>query len=306
VSRFGRFQNVDEGAYYEQILKRAGAPVVYCAEPFTGEEASLAVMFKTVKRAMAAEFSRELSERVRAGQRASAMAGRWHSVHAGYAFRKVLIAPDGREHPCPPGRVRMDGFRTELRHGPADEIATVRRIFNLYVRDRKSIKSIAIQMTTEGRPPPGVRGWPPTTVAYILSNEKYCGAMVYGRTRSELRRLVGRTSPATWTRHEATYPPIVSRAAFDAAAAIRRGRAPRPGGELLEGLRRLHTREGVVTQWLIDGDKALPSCDCIIRRFGSIAAASRLAGLPSLTPMQTRDTAAALGKLRNRTASVGS
>jgi hypothetical protein len=198
----------------------------------------------------------------------------------------------------------MDGFRTELRLGTAEEVETVRRIFDLYVRDRKSIKSIARQMAAEARPPPGGRGWPPTTVAYILSNEKYCGAMVYGRTRSELRRLVGRTSPGTWARREASYPPIVSRKTFDAAAAIRRGRAPRPNGELLEGLRRLHAREGVVTQWLIDEDGTLPSCDSIIRRFGSIAAASRLAGLPYLTPMETRDAAAALGKLRKRMGST--
>src|SRR5438045_2479882 len=32
VSRWGRFQDVDEGAYYEHVCKRAGVRVVYCAE----------------------------------------------------------------------------------------------------------------------------------------------------------------------------------------------------------------------------------------------------------------------------------
>lgn len=34
VSRWGRFQDVDESAYYEYVLKRAGIRVHYCAEQF--------------------------------------------------------------------------------------------------------------------------------------------------------------------------------------------------------------------------------------------------------------------------------
>jgi DNA invertase Pin-like site-specific DNA recombinase len=34
VSRWGRFQDVDESAYYEYVLKRAGIHVHYCAEQF--------------------------------------------------------------------------------------------------------------------------------------------------------------------------------------------------------------------------------------------------------------------------------
>ena len=34
VSRRGRFQDVDESAYYEYVLKRAGIRVHYCAEQF--------------------------------------------------------------------------------------------------------------------------------------------------------------------------------------------------------------------------------------------------------------------------------
>ncbi len=34
VSRWGRFQDADESAYYEYICKRAGIQVAYCAEQF--------------------------------------------------------------------------------------------------------------------------------------------------------------------------------------------------------------------------------------------------------------------------------
>jgi len=34
VSRWGRFQDADESAYYEYLCHRAGVKVAYCAEPF--------------------------------------------------------------------------------------------------------------------------------------------------------------------------------------------------------------------------------------------------------------------------------
>ena len=37
VSRWGRFQDADESAYYEYICKRAGISVHYCAEQFEND-----------------------------------------------------------------------------------------------------------------------------------------------------------------------------------------------------------------------------------------------------------------------------
>src|SRR5262249_34013895 len=37
VSRWGRFQDADESAYYEYICKRAGISVQYCAEQFEND-----------------------------------------------------------------------------------------------------------------------------------------------------------------------------------------------------------------------------------------------------------------------------
>jgi predicted site-specific integrase-resolvase len=40
VSRWGRFQDTDESAYYEYICKRAGVRVQYCAEQFENDTAA--------------------------------------------------------------------------------------------------------------------------------------------------------------------------------------------------------------------------------------------------------------------------
>lgn len=61
VSRWGRFQDADESAYYEYICRRAGIHVHYCAEQFENDGSPVSTIVKGVKRAMAGEYSRELS-----------------------------------------------------------------------------------------------------------------------------------------------------------------------------------------------------------------------------------------------------
>ena len=64
VSRWGRFQDADESAYYEVVCKRAGITVQYCAEQFENDGSPVSTIVKGVKRAMAGEYSRELSVKV--------------------------------------------------------------------------------------------------------------------------------------------------------------------------------------------------------------------------------------------------
>ena len=59
VSRWGRFQDADESAYYEHFCKRADLKVIYCAEQFENDGSPQATIFKSVKRAMAGEYSRK-------------------------------------------------------------------------------------------------------------------------------------------------------------------------------------------------------------------------------------------------------
>src|SRR5579872_3906911 len=63
VSRWGRFQDIDEAAYYEFLCKRSGVKVHYCAEQFANDESMPSIVMKALKRVMASEYSRELSEK---------------------------------------------------------------------------------------------------------------------------------------------------------------------------------------------------------------------------------------------------
>jgi len=68
VSRWGRFQDADEGAYHEHLCSRAGIRVHYCGEQFDNDGSIGSILLKNVKRVMAGEYSRELSVKVFAGQ----------------------------------------------------------------------------------------------------------------------------------------------------------------------------------------------------------------------------------------------
>src|SRR5690349_5660278 len=50
VSRWGRFQNPDQAAYYEFLCRQAGVRVVYCAEPFGEDVAPITTIVKHLKR----------------------------------------------------------------------------------------------------------------------------------------------------------------------------------------------------------------------------------------------------------------
>src|SRR5690242_8848535 len=91
VSRWGRFQDADESAYYEFICKQAGIRVEYCAEQFENDGSLSATIIKSMKRAMAGEYSRELSVKVFTGQCRLIGLGFRQGGMAGYGLRRQLV-----------------------------------------------------------------------------------------------------------------------------------------------------------------------------------------------------------------------
>jgi len=107
VSRWGRFQDTDESAHYEFLCKSAGVPVHYCAETFSNDGTFPSLIMKTLKRTMAAEFSRELGVKVLEGQKRLAGLGFKISATGGTArylnsegvkAQRVNKVSEGRPH----------------------------------------------------------------------------------------------------------------------------------------------------------------------------------------------------------------
>src|SRR5277367_5422826 len=152
VSRWGRFQDADESAYYEYICKRAGVSVQYCAEQFENDGSSFSAIVKGVKRAMAGEYSRELSVKVFTGQCRLITLGYRQGGHAGYGLRRRLIDQSGTakgeltrgEHKS----IQTD--RVVLVPGPPEEVDTVRWIYRSFVNKGKPEREIANILNERG------------------------------------------------------------------------------------------------------------------------------------------------------------
>ena len=96
MSRWGRFQEPDEGAYYEFRCIRANITVQYCAEHFPTDNAPMSAVMKSLKRAMAGEYSRELSAKVFAGQCRLITLGYRQGGTPGYGLRRQLLDQHGQ------------------------------------------------------------------------------------------------------------------------------------------------------------------------------------------------------------------
>lgn len=140
VSRWGRFQDADESAYYEYICRRANKQVEYCAEQFENDGGPVATIVKSVKRAMAGEYSRELSSKVFIGQCRLIERGFRQGGAAGFGLRRVLLDERG-EVKAELKRGEHKSLQTDrviLVPGPEAEVKTVRWIYSRFLKHGRS------------------------------------------------------------------------------------------------------------------------------------------------------------------------
>lgn len=281
VSRWGRFQDADESAYYEYICKRAGISVQYCAEQFENDGSPIATIVKGVKRAMAGEYSRELSVKVFAGQGRLVELGFRQGGQPGYGLRRALIDQTrtfkGELRPGEHKSIQTD--RVVLVAGPDDEVAVVREIYRRFVENLVPERQIADQLNARGVAREFGCPWTRGTVHQVLINEKYIGNNVWNRVSFKLKKKRVHNSPDMWIRAEGAFPAIVDRHLFDAAQTIIRERSFRMSDEdMLDALRNLRQDRGLLSGLIIDEAEGLPSSSAYRTRFGSLLRAYKLVG----------------------------
>ncbi|MFC1482540.1 recombinase family protein [Myxococcota bacterium] len=281
VSRWGRFQDADESAYYEYVCKRAGIVVQYCAEQFENDGSTSATIIKTVKRAMAGEYSRELSRKVFQGQCRLIELGFRQGGRAGYGLRRMRIN-DRREHLglLDVGeRKSLQTDRVILVPGPRQEVEVVQWVYEAFVSDGQSETEIADQLNSQGIANDVGTPWTRGTVREVLTNEKYIGNNVYNRQSFKLKQVRVRNSPDMWIRAEQAFEPIVSVELFYRAQGIIQERNRRyTNDELLDRLRALCDRHGKLSGILIDEAEDLPCQHTYRARFGGLVRAYQLIG----------------------------
>jgi DNA invertase Pin-like site-specific DNA recombinase len=281
VSRWGRFQDADESAYYEYICRRAGIAVEYCAEQFDNDGSPISTIVKGVKRAMAGEYSRELSAKVFAGQCRLIELGFRQGGAPGFGLRRMLLD----EHGKPKGELERGEYkslqteRVILVPGPDEEVEAVRWIYHLFVEDGKSESEIAIVLNRRGIKTDLGRSWTRGTVHQILTNEKYVGNNIYNRVSFKLKKKRVTNSPDMWIRADGVFEAVVDQSLFYTAQGIIQERNRRfTDEEMLTHLKRLFEARGYISGVVIDETEGLPSSGAYSSRFGSLLRAYQLVG----------------------------
>ncbi|MCK0198556.1 recombinase family protein [Ancylobacter sp. 6x-1] len=281
ISRWGRFQDADESAYYEYLCRRAGVRVEYCAEPFDNDGSLGSDIQKMLKRKMAGEYSRDLSVKVFAGQCRLIRLGFRQGGPAGFGLRRQLVDEAGRSKALL-ARLEHKSIQTDrvvLVPGPQDEVEVVRRIYRSFVEDGRNEGEVAAMLNADGIRTDLGRTWTRGTVHQVLINEKYIGNNVWNRGTAALKRKRTRNEPSMWIRAEGAFLPIVDRLLFDAAQAIIRGRSARlSDADMLDVLRRLLAEHGYLSGLMIDEASGCPSSSAYRSRFGSLLRTYSLVG----------------------------
>src|SRR5579872_7042976 len=281
VSRWGRFQDTDESAHYEFVCKSAAVPVHYCAETFANDGSLPSLIMKALKRTMAGEYSRELGVKVLAGQKRLALLGFKQGGMPGYGLRRLLVSSDGgpKQHLAFGERKSIATDRVILVPGSAQEVRVIRDIYRMLIYEGLPIYAIARELNRRGVLYQAGARWTHHAVADVLTQPKYAGFHVYGRTTSRLYTPTVRLPKSDWLVSPRAFEPVVDYPTFLEAQRILQNRTINKSDEqLLESLRALLARKGRLSLSLVKESQDVPSPSTYRHRFGSLRKAYELIG----------------------------
>ena len=281
VSRWGRFPDTDEAAHYEYLCKRVGILVRYCSEQFENDNSTTSNLLKALKRAMAGEYSRELSVKVSAGQRRLASMGFWQGGDPPFGMLRQLVSQNGE-----PKQILKFGEcksistdRVILMPGPQEAIDTIKLAFDLYTQEGKSRHQIA-KILNQKRLFVKKCPWTVQKLRRLFTNPVYKGAYAYGKHHS-VEHAMKDLPPEKWLVRENAFPGIISDKQWTRAKGrVRAETKPLSDSEMLEGLWRLWRRKGTLNSRLINTAKDVPSTTAYSWHFGGLNEAYRRIGFP--------------------------
>jgi DNA invertase Pin-like site-specific DNA recombinase len=273
VSRWGRFQDMDEAAHYEYLCKSSGVPIHYCAEMFENDDSVSGLILKAVRRTMAREYSRELSAKVRRGLFQLANLGYKLGGTAVYGLRRQLLDVHGR-----PKQILADGERKSLADehvilvpGPSEEIGVVRGIYGYFTDEHRSPNSIAAHLNRQRVPYFRGTRWKAGTIRNILQDPRYIGTQVWGRTTAYLAGPTKRLPVKQWAICPNAFEPIISQGVFVRAQREFANYTCRLTDEqLLERLRQIRETHGRLTGEIIEKSPICPALSTYNKRFGGL------------------------------------
>lgn len=233
-SRWGRFTDVEEGAFWRVRLRRSGW-VVRFAEGDDVEDPTARTVLRAIGGAQASAYLEALRANCKRGTRGAAARGLW-LTKAPIGFRRQATgggkAPQLLEH----GQRKADDQEVRLALGPAEEVALVRELFVSYASGRHTLGSLVRAM--KDRWP--AKRWSRAVLHQLLMNPAYSGDVVWCRSEKADRTRQVHRPVDDWVIVRDAHPAIIDRALFEAVQQRLRDRH-RPIGK-----KRLYILSGLI------------------------------------------------------------
>ncbi|MES2266162.1 MAG: recombinase family protein [Bacteroidota bacterium] len=201
VSRWGRFQDQDQAAYFAHLCKKQGKEVVYVSRGFPDATNQLISSLETsIQRYMAAEYSRQLSEKVFYGCVKVSEQGYSAGGTAVYGMTRQLLDVNKK-----PIRILNIGEHKQIANERVsftpkndDTTEVVKTIFNLFVKERYSIPDIVAYLGLKEISSANGKLWDRTKIIKILTNEIYIGTRIYNKTWGRLKQKSHQNPRSEW------------------------------------------------------------------------------------------------------------
>jgi Recombinase len=159
-------------------------------------------VLKTLKRSMAAEYSRELAVKAFAGQCRLIELGFRQDGAAGYGQRRQLI--DRNQAPkVLLGRGERKSLQTDRVTLAPGRQNKIQNIYTRFVMDKQTACEVAEQLNGAGILGERSRPWTRATIHQVLTNPKYIGTKIYNRRSFKLKhKLISAIKPGLIGRRE--------------------------------------------------------------------------------------------------------
>lgn len=220
VSRWGRFQDQDQAGHYVYLCKKHNKEVIYVSQGFPDQSNRLFSSLEiSIQRYMAAEYSRQLSEKVFHGCVKVSQQGFSAGGPAVYGMARQLL--DSHKKPV---RILKAGEHKQIANErvtftPKNDVTTetVRKIFHLFVIERSSLEDICIYLNRVGVLSANGREWDKRKIVKVLQEEAYIGTRIYNKTWGRLKQKQFRNLRSEWVIVPNAFDPVIHKDLFDSA-----------------------------------------------------------------------------------------
>ncbi|MCR3923301.1 MAG: recombinase family protein [Firmicutes bacterium] len=201
VHKFDRFsRSREDHVIFKALLKKLGVSVYSITEQ-TDPETPHGFLLEGMLEVISEFYNMNLSAETRKGMVENAKRGYHNGGSPPYGYRIGKIK-DGRGND-----------KSVWVVGPDEEVNTVRRIYDLYVRQNKGYRAIVNILNDEGVPSGKGKKWSWTTVWHILHNDAYIGRKVWNKYDYSSGKK--KKPESEWIVSADAHQPIIDRETFN-------------------------------------------------------------------------------------------